>query len=110
MSFSRVIKYAHNDMDDLQRKLSHLPEEAAKLIAVDGIFSMEGDIADLPGITRLADAYGANVFVDDAHSLGVIGTNGAGAASHFGLTGRGRPDHGYLQQIAGFAGRVHRGR
>jgi 8-amino-7-oxononanoate synthase len=86
MSFSRVIKYAHNNMADLERKLSHLPEEAAKLIAVDGIFSMEGDLADLPGITRLADAYGANVFVDDAHSLGVIGTNGAGAASHFGLT------------------------
>jgi 8-amino-7-oxononanoate synthase len=86
MSFSRVIKYAHNDMEDLRRKLSHLPEEAAKLIAVDGIFSMEGDIADLPGICRLADAYGANVFVDDAHSLGVIGTNGAGTASHFGLT------------------------
>jgi 8-amino-7-oxononanoate synthase len=86
LSFARVIKYAHNDMGDLRAKLSHLPPEAAKLVVADGIFSMEGDIADLPGITALADAYGANVFVDDAHSLGVIGTNGAGTASHFGLT------------------------
>ncbi|CAA9296952.1 MAG: Serine palmitoyltransferase [uncultured Cytophagales bacterium] len=86
LSFSRVIKYAHNDMADLQHKLSRLPEEAAKLIAVDGIFSMEGDIANLPRIVALADAYGANVFVDEAHSLGVIGANGAGVASHFGLT------------------------
>jgi 8-amino-7-oxononanoate synthase len=86
LSFARVVKYAHNDMEDLRAKLSHLAPEAAKLIAVDGIFSMEGDIANLSGITRLAEVYGANVFVDDAHSLGVIGENGAGTASHFGLT------------------------
>ncbi len=86
LSFSRVIKYAHNNMADLARKLSHLPEEAAKLIAVDGIFSMEGDLAKLPEIVALADAYGANVFVDEAHSLGVIGAGGAGVASHFGVT------------------------
>jgi 8-amino-7-oxononanoate synthase len=88
LSFARVIKYAHNDMGDLRAKLSHLPPEAAKLVVADGIFSMEGDIADLPGITALADAYGANVFVDDAHSLGVLGTGGAGTASHFGLTAK----------------------
>jgi 8-amino-7-oxononanoate synthase len=86
LSFSKVIKYAHNDMDDLQRKLSLLPEEAVKVIVVDGIFSMEGDIVKLPDIVRLADEYGANIMVDDAHSLGVIGHNGAGTASHFGLT------------------------
>lgn len=86
LSFSKVIKYAHNDMDDLQRKLSILPEEAVKLIAVDGIFSMEGDIVKLPEIVRIADQYGANIMVDDAHSLGVIGHKGAGTASHFGLT------------------------
>jgi 8-amino-7-oxononanoate synthase len=86
LSFSRVVKYAHNNMSDLERKLSHLPQEAAKLIAVDGIFSMEGDLAKLPEIVALADAYGANLFVDEAHSLGVIGANGAGVASHFCLT------------------------
>ncbi len=86
LSFSKVIKYAHNDMSDLQRKLSLLPEEAVKVIVVDGIFSMEGDIVKLPEIVRLADEYGANIMVDDAHSLGVIGENGSGTASHFGLT------------------------
>ncbi|MGZ3766858.1 MAG: serine palmitoyltransferase [Mucilaginibacter sp.] len=86
LSFSRVIKYAHNDMDDLRRKLSILPEEAVKLIAVDGIFSMEGDIVKLPEIVELAEEFGANIMVDDAHSLGVIGYKGAGTASHFNLT------------------------
>jgi 8-amino-7-oxononanoate synthase len=86
LSFSKVIKYAHNDMQDLQRKLSILPEESVKLIVVDGIFSMEGDIVKLPEIVELADLYGANIMVDDAHSLGVIGHRGAGTASHFGLT------------------------
>src|SRR6201996_9359610 len=86
LSFSKVIKYAHNDMQDLRRKLSILPEEAVKVIAVDGIFSMEGDIVKLPEIVEIADEFGANIIVDDAHSLGVIGRNGAGTASHFGLT------------------------
>jgi 8-amino-7-oxononanoate synthase len=86
LSFSKVIKYSHNDMEDLQRKLSILPEEAVKLIAVDGIFSMEGDIVKLPEIVQLADRFGANIMIDDAHSLGVIGHNGAGTASHFNLT------------------------
>jgi len=86
LSFSKVIKYAHNDMSDLRRKLSILPEEAVKVIAVDGIFSMEGDIVKLPEIVEIADEFGANIMVDDAHSLGVIGINGAGTASHFGLT------------------------
>jgi 8-amino-7-oxononanoate synthase len=86
LSFSKVIKYAHNDMADLERKLSILPEEAVKLIVVDGIFSMEGDIVKLPEIVELSHKYGANIMVDDAHSLGVIGHKGAGTASHFGLT------------------------
>src|ERR1700710_27896 len=85
LSFSRTIKYRHNDMADLEQKLSALPEEAVKLIAVDGIFSMEGDIVKLPQIVQLADDFGANIMVDDGHSLGVIGDHGAGAASHFGL-------------------------
>src|ERR1700743_206618 len=84
LSFSKVIKYSHNDMDDLRGKLSILPEEARKLIAVDGIFSMEGDIVKLPEIVELAEEFGANIMVDDAHSLGVIGEKGAGTSSHFG--------------------------
>jgi len=86
LSFSKVIKYRHNDVSDLKSKLSNLPDDAMKLIAVDGIFSMEGDIVKLPEIVSLADQYGANIMVDDAHSLGVIGEKGAGTASHFNLT------------------------
>ncbi|WP_276483968.1 serine palmitoyltransferase [Paraflavitalea pollutisoli] len=86
LSFSRVIKYRHNDMRDLEQKLQNLPADAFKLIVTDGIFSMEGDIALLPSIVDLADRYGAAVMVDDAHGLGVIGEQGAGTASHFGLT------------------------
>lgn len=86
LSFSRSIKYAHNDMDDLRKKLSRLPEDAAKLIVADGIFSMEGDLVKLPEIVQLAEEFGANIMMDDAHSLGVIGFNGAGVSSHFNLT------------------------
>lgn len=86
LSFSKVIKYSHNDMDDLRRKLNILPEEAVKLIVADGIFSMEGDIVKLPEVVKIADEYGANIMIDDAHSLGVIGKQGAGTASHFNLT------------------------
>lgn len=85
LSFSRTIKYRHNDMGDLEQRLSALPEEAIKLIVVDGIFSMEGDIVKLPEIVEIAQKYGANIMLDDAHSLGVIGEQGSGTASHFGL-------------------------
>lgn len=86
LSFSKVIKYAHNDMDDLRSKISRLPADSFKLIATDGIFSMEGDIVNLPELVRVANEYDAAVLCDDAHSLGVIGAQGAGTASHFGLT------------------------
>jgi 8-amino-7-oxononanoate synthase len=86
LSFSRSIKYAHNDMDDLRKKLSRLPEDSAKLIVADGIFSMEGDLVKLPEIVQIAEEFGANIMMDDAHSLGVIGFNGAGVSSHFNLT------------------------
>jgi 8-amino-7-oxononanoate synthase len=88
LSFSKVIKYAHNDMADLRKKLSQLPEDAVKLIVVDGIFSMEGDIVKLPEMVEIADEFGASIMLDDAHSFGVIGDKGAGTASHFGLTDR----------------------
>ncbi|TBO40727.1 serine palmitoyltransferase [Pedobacter kyonggii] len=86
LAFSRTIKYAHNDMQDLRRKLSRLPEDAAKLIVSDGIFSMEGDLVNLPEMVNIANEFGANIMMDDAHSLGVIGFNGSGTASHFNLT------------------------
>ena len=85
LSFSKVIKYAHNDMNDLRAKLLRLPEESLKLIATDGIFSMEGDIVNLPELVKVADEFDAVVLCDDAHSLGVIGKNGAGTESHFGM-------------------------
>nr|WP_315422611.1 pyridoxal phosphate-dependent aminotransferase family protein [uncultured Pedobacter sp.] len=86
LAFARTIKYAHNDMQDLRRKLSRLPEDAAKLIVSDGIFSMEGDLVNLPEMVEIANEFGANIMMDDAHSLGVIGFNGSGTASHFNLT------------------------
>jgi 8-amino-7-oxononanoate synthase len=85
-SFSRILKYQHNNMEALEAKLKVCEPERIKLIVVDGIFSMEGDIVNLPEIVRLAGIYNASVMVDDAHSIGVIGKNGAGTASHFGLS------------------------
>jgi len=86
LSFARVLKFAHNDMTDLESKLKCCDPEKVKLIVVDGIFSMEGDIANLPEIVRLAEKYQASIMVDDAHSIGVLGVNGSGTSSHFGLT------------------------
>ena len=85
LGFAKILKFAHNDMDDLERKLARAPKEKGKLIVVDGVFSMEGDLVDLPAVTRLAERYGAGVMVDDAHGLGVLGENGRGTPEHFGL-------------------------
>lgn len=84
LSFGKVKKYRHNDMKDLERVLE-ATKDKGKLIIVDGIFSMEGDIADLPNIVKLAKAYGARVMVDDAHGIGVLGAGGRGTAEHFGV-------------------------
>ena len=84
LSFGKVKKYRHNDMDDLERVLEGTKGKR-NLIIVDGVFSMEGDIADLPAIVRLAKAYGARIMVDDAHGIGVLGKGGRGTAEHFGL-------------------------
>jgi 8-amino-7-oxononanoate synthase len=86
LSFAKNFKFKHNDMADLERLLQSLPTDGIKLIVVDGIFSMEGDIANLPGIVVLAEKYNANIMVDDAHGLGVLGDHGRGTADHFGLT------------------------
>jgi len=85
LSKAEVKKFKHNDLHDLERVLSEIPENKGKLIVVDGVFSMEGDIADLPGIVALAQKYRSRVMVDDAHGLGVLGKNGRGTAEHFGL-------------------------
>lgn len=86
LTFARVLKFAHNNMSDLESKLKRCEPDKIKLIVVDGIFSMEGDITNLPEIVRLAQKYDASVMVDDAHSLGVLGVKGSGTASHFNLT------------------------
>ncbi|RMG59722.1 MAG: aminotransferase class I/II-fold pyridoxal phosphate-dependent enzyme [Deltaproteobacteria bacterium] len=88
LSFGRMLKFEHNDMDDLERILSRLPRERGKLVVVDGVFSMEGDIAKLPEIVDISERYGAAVMVDDAHGIGVLGRFGSGTSDHFGLTDR----------------------
>ena len=88
LSFGKMLRYRHADMDDLEAKLRAVPESAGCLIVTDGVFSMGGDIAKLPEICALAEKYGARVMVDDAHGLGVIGEGGRGTASHFGLEDR----------------------
>ena len=88
LSFGIVHRYPHNDLRALERELARTPAEAGKLIVTDGIFSMEGTIADLPKIVALAEFYGAEVLVDDAHSFGVLGEFGGGTAQHFGLENR----------------------
>lgn len=85
LSFGKMLRYAHNDMDDLERILQNIPDSAGKLIVTDGVFSMGGDIAKLPEIVALAKKYGARTMVDDAHGLGILGEDGRGTAFHFGL-------------------------
>ncbi len=86
LSLSTNLKYKHKDMADLERQLQKCAPEAVKLIVVDGVFSMEGDLANLPEIIRLKHKYNATVMVDEAHGIGVFGRNGRGVCDHFGLT------------------------
>jgi len=85
LSYATMIRYRHNDMEDLERVLSEVPDNKGKLIVTDGVFSMGGEICNLPEIVRLAKQYGARVMVDDAHGLGVLGEHGRGTAEYFGL-------------------------
>ena len=85
LSYGKMLRYKHNDMEELEKRLMSVPEDCGSLIVTDGVFSMGGDIANLPEIVRLAKKYGARVMVDDAHGLGVIGDGGRGTASYFGL-------------------------
>ena len=86
LSFARQLHYKHNDMEDLERVLKGIPKEAIKLIVVDGVFSMEGDLAKLPEIVELKHKYNCSIMVDEAHGLGVFGRQGRGVCDHFGLT------------------------
>ena len=86
LSFARQLHYKHNDMEDLENLLKGLPHEAVKLIVVDGVFSMEGDLANLPKIVELKHKYNCSIMVDEAHGIGVFGDHGRGVCDHFGLT------------------------
>ena len=85
LSHGSIMKFKHNDMKDLERALSSIESSVDKLVVVDGVFSMEGDLTDLPGIDELKHKYDFKLLVDDAHSIGVMGKNGRGTAEHFGL-------------------------
>jgi len=85
MSLGKAVKFKHNDPEDLEKKLQNVGPDKGKLIVVDGVFSMEGDVTPLPEIVKHKRTYGAGLFVDEAHSLGVFGENGRGIAEHFGL-------------------------
>jgi len=87
LAFGKMLRFRHNDMPDLERVLRNAPSEAGKLVVVDGVFSMGGDIAPLPEIVDICTRYGAHLMVDDAHSIGVLG-QGRGTAAHFGITGQ----------------------
>ncbi len=86
LAFAKQLHYKHNDMADLERVLQKLPQESIKLIVVDGVFSMEGDLAKLPEIVELKKKYNCSLMVDEAHGIGVFGRQGRGVCDHFGLT------------------------
>jgi 8-amino-7-oxononanoate synthase len=86
LSFSQQLKYKHNDMESLEKQLQRCDPDKVKLIVTDGVFSMEGDVANIPEICRLAKRYNASVMVDEAHAIGVFGEGGRGSVNHFGCT------------------------
>lgn len=85
LSYATMVRFKHNDMNDLEKVLSEVPDNKGKLIVTDGVFSMGGEICNLPEIVRLAKKYGARIMIDDAHGLGVLGKDGRGTAAYFGL-------------------------
>jgi len=85
LGYGKIERFRHNDMDHLERVLKSIPDTQGRMIVVDGLFSMEGDMADLPNLAPLAKKYGARIMVDDAHGMGVLG-GGRGTAAHFGMT------------------------
>lgn len=104
LSKARTIRYAHNDIDDLRRKLAENPQFRRRLIISDGVFSMDGDIAPLDKLCEVAEAHGALLMVDDAHGEGVLGKGGRGIVDHFGLHGRVDIEVGTLSKAFGVVG------
>lgn len=85
LTFAKATRYAHSDMDDLERQLADTPEDRGRLIVTDGVFSMRGTLANIPKMVEFREKYGARIYIDDAHGLGVIGAKGRGTAEHYGL-------------------------
>ena len=104
LSKARTIRYAHNDVDDLRRKLAETPQARRRLIVSDGVFSMDGDIAPLDRLVEVAEEYGAMLMIDDAHGEGVLGRGGRGIVDHFGLHGRVDIEVGTLSKAFGVVG------
>jgi 8-amino-7-oxononanoate synthase len=86
LGFGKMVRFIHNDLSSLERQLKSIPAASGSLVVVDGVYSMGGDIAPLPEIVKMCKQYGARLYVDDAHALGVLGPQGRGTAAHFGLT------------------------
>lgn len=104
LSKARTIRYAHNDVDDLRRKLAGTPQARRRLIVSDGVFSMDSDIAPLDKLVEVAEEYGAMLMIDDAHGEGVLGRGGRGIVDHFGLHGRVDIEVGALSKAFGVVG------
>lgn len=104
LSRARVVRYAHNDMQDLQAKIAETTTYRRRLIITDGVFSMDGDIAPLDAIAEIAEAHGILLMVDDAHGEGVLGEGGRGIVDHFGLHGRVHVEVGTLSKAFGVVG------
>lgn len=85
LSYGKVIKFKHNDVEDLARLLNSSPDDQGKLVIIEGVYSVGGDIAELPDMTKTCQRYGARIMVDDAHGIGILGKNGRGTVEHFGL-------------------------
>jgi len=108
--FADVVRYKHNDMADLERVISRLPAEAAKLVVTDGVFSTSGEIVDLPHLVAIAKKHNARILVDDAHAVGVIGKGGRGTAKPFRPHRSGRHGDGNVQQDIRISRRIRRRR
>lgn len=104
LSRAQVVRYAHNDVDDLQRKIAETKTNGRRLIITDGVFSMDGDVAPLPAIVEVAEQHGILVMVDDAHGEGVLGKGGRGIVDHFDLHGRVHVEVGTLSKAFGVVG------
>ncbi len=85
LSYADVVKFKHNDMEELEAKIQRIADDKGKLIVVDGVFSMEGDMSNVPEVVRIAKKYNARVMVDDAHGVGVMGKHGRGTCEHYGM-------------------------